>query len=306
MSAWTGALAGALAGGGCLFLVTAARARRPGLSDRVVPYLAVSAPSVRGTAHGADDLPALVRTSARGLADRLDRLLGGSASIATRLGRAGDTRGVAQFRLEQLTWAAAGFTATFVLMLVLLAGGGGVGVPAALLMCGCAAVGGLLGRDQALSRAAARRTARVEAEFPTVAELLALAVAAGEGAVGAVARVARVCSGELAGELRRVQGDARTGTGFAEALDAMARRLDVDSVSRFVHGMVVAAERGTPLADVLHAQAADAREVRRRQLMESAGRREVAMLVPVVFLILPVTVVFALFPGFYGLNLTVQ
>ena len=29
------------------------------------------------------------------------------------------------------------------------------------------------------------------------------------------------------------------------------------------------------------------------------------MLVPVVFLILPVTVVFALFPGFYGLSLSV-
>ena len=39
--------------------------------------------------------------------------------------------------------------------------------------------------------------------------------------------------------------------------------------------------------------------------MESAGRREIAMLVPVVFLVLPVTVVFALFPGFYGLSLAV-
>ena len=29
------------------------------------------------------------------------------------------------------------------------------------------------------------------------------------------------------------------------------------------------------------------------------------MLVPVVFMVLPVTVVFALFPGFYGLQLAV-
>ena len=56
-------------------------------------------------------------------------------------------------------------------------------------------------------------------------------------------------------------------------------------------------ERGTPLADVLHAQAADVREAGRRALIESAARREVLMMVPVVFLVLPVTVLFALFPG---------
>ncbi|MFI5101127.1 MAG: pilus assembly protein TadB, partial [Actinomycetes bacterium] len=36
-----------------------------------------------------------------------------------------------------------------------------------------------------------------------------------------------------------------------------------------------------------------------------AARREVLMLLPVVFLVLPVSVLFALFPGFYGLTLTV-
>jgi tight adherence protein C len=51
------------------------------------------------------------------------------------------------------------------------------------------------------------------------------------------------------------------------------------------------------LADVLRAQAQDVREVGRRELMESGGRKEVAMMVPVVFFILPVTVVFAVFPS---------
>ena len=59
----------------------------------------------------------------------------------------------------------------------------------------------------------------------------------------------------------------------------------------------MAVERGTPLADVLRAQAQDVREEGRRELMETGGRKEVAMMVPVVFLILPVTVVFAVFPS---------
>jgi tight adherence protein C len=54
---------------------------------------------------------------------------------------------------------------------------------------------------------------------------------------------------------------------------------------------------------VLHAQAADAREAGRRSLIESGARREVLMMVPVVFLILPVTVLFAFWPGVVGLHL---
>ena len=74
-------------------------------------------------------------------------------------------------------------------------------------------------------------------------------------------------------------------------------------MARFVDGIAIAVERGTPLAEVLRAQAVDVREAGKRQLLESAGRREIAMMVPVVFLVLPVTVLFALFPGFYGLQL---
>jgi tight adherence protein C len=57
------------------------------------------------------------------------------------------------------------------------------------------------------------------------------------------------------------------------------------------------------LADVLVAQAMDARESSRRALIEAGGRKEIAMMVPVVFLVLPISVLFVLFPGFYGLSL---
>jgi tight adherence protein C len=56
------------------------------------------------------------------------------------------------------------------------------------------------------------------------------------------------------------------------------------------------------VAEVLRAQAVDVREAGKRALMEAGGRKEIAMMVPVVFLVLPVTVLFALFPGFYGFS----
>jgi tight adherence protein C len=134
-------------------------------------------------------------------------------------------------------------------------------------------------------------------ELPTVADLLAVSVAAGESPSAALDRVARITSGDLGRELGGVLADVRTGTGLVVALDAMAGRVAVPAVTRFVDGIAVAVERGTPLADVLRAQASDAREVRTRMLMEIGGRKEIAMLVPVVFLVLPVTVLFALYPG---------
>jgi tight adherence protein C len=99
--------------------------------------------------------------------------------------------------------------------------------------------------------------------------------------------------------------DVRAGRPLLEAIAAMAARIDLPPVTRVIDALVVAVERGTPVAEVLRAQARDVRDGGKQALMESAGRREIAMMVPVVFLVLPVTVVFALFPGFFGLSVTV-
>ena len=72
---------------------------------------------------------------------------------------------------------------------------------------------------------------------------------------------------------------------------------------RFVDGIVVAVERGTPLADVLRAQAQDVRDTAKRDLMEAAGKKEISMMVPLVFGVLPLTVVFAVFPGLAAINM---
>ena len=140
------------------------------------------------------------------------------------------------------------------------------------------------------------------AEFPTVAELLALAVAAGEGPVGALERVTTVCRGELAKELGRGLADARAGASLVQALHGIGSRTSLPALSRFVDGVAIAVERGTLLADVLRAQAVDVREAGKRALLEAGGRKEVSMMAPVVFLILPVTVLFALYPGLVTLT----
>src|SRR5690606_20243575 len=130
----------------------------------------------------------------------------------------------------------------------------------------------------------------------------ALSVGAGEGVLGALERVSRTTRGVLADELREVLSAARTGEPLPVAMRAMGSRSGLPALRRFAEGVATAIERGTPLAEVLRAQAQDVRADGRQALMEEGGKREIAMLVPVVFLILPVTVVFAVFPGLVAIR----
>lgn len=306
----TGAFLGLLAG--CGLLLAASRLpvlRRPRLEDRLGPYLRdtprPSALLLVGppTVTPFPTLERLLAPSLRGLAGRADRLLGGSASLRRRLEQAGSPLTLEQFRTEQVAAAAGGVAAGVALLVLHASAGVGPGPATGLVLTVGLGLSGVVGRDALLGRAVTRRSAAIAAELPTVAELLALAVAAGEGPVGALERVVSLSGGELAGELGRALGDARAGATLLAALSGVASRTDVPAVARFVDGLSIAIERGTPLADVLRAQAVDARDAGRRQLLEAGGRKEIAMMVPVVFLILPVTVVFAFYPGIVGLSL---
>ena len=308
----TGALLG-LVGAGGLWLVATAnpRARRPRLVDRLGPYLR-DTPAPSRLLHDTSTAPpfaAVVRLVGPVLTDLaawVDRAIGGTASVRRRLVQAALPTNVEQFRIEQVVWGAGGLLVGL-LLAVSSAVRGGAGSPLVFLLLSVAlAVGGVLARDRLLTATVRRREARMLAELPTVAELLALTVAAGEGPVGALERVTRLSSGELSFELGRAVADARAGASLVAALEAMAARTGLPALARFVDGMAVAVERGTPLAEVLRAQAVDVREQGRRALLEAGGRKEIAMLVPVVFLVLPVTIVFALFPGFYSLSLSVS
>jgi tight adherence protein C len=281
--------------------------RKPSVDDRIGPYLRDIGGSdiFLGVVDSGSPFSAILRLfgpSLRSGARRLERLLGGASSIRRRLARAGIERSVEEFRIEQVLWGTAAFGFGLVVSIVALSFG--VGNPLGMLMfCGVLGVLGVLARDTYLTAQVRRRERRLLAELPTVAELLALSVAAGEGPAAALDRVARACRGELAGELKRVLGETRAGETLVRALDGLADRTGLLALSRFADGLAVALERGTPLADVLRAQAGDIREAGRRELIESGARREVAMMVPVIFLVLPVTIAFAFYPGAVGIRL---
>ena len=310
---FVGGLAGLVGAVGVLVIISAVRRRRPTLMARLEPYVhqqpttsgLLTAPA--GLNSDGRTVVGLLMASTAGALNlgRMMETLGSSAeSVRRRLMRSGSPLGLDQFRLQQVLWL------TTALLLVLATGGlaaliRSVNVPALIILSVLATVAGAAARDWWLSRAVAKRLSRIEAQLPDVVELLALAVGAGQGPVAAIERVVALGRGDLIEELGATLTDIRSGTVLSTALDRMERRVGSVHVTRLCEAIVVALERGTPLADVLRSQATDVREAARQDLMEEGGRREIAQMVPVVFLVLPITVVFALFPGLFVLRLGV-
>lgn len=300
-----GAALGLLFGlGSWLVLDHVLGARRRQLALRVLPYVRdlPQTPPLLLTGPASVRRPWKPLLAAMGRA--VERVLGGADAVARRLDRLGSPLSVHEFRVQQALWGLVAFGLAALPCSAIALRHPERSLPL-LLCCACVGATAVLVRENRLTAEVEHRERRMLEEFPAIAGLLALSVAAGEGPVAALERASSHANGELALELRRVLGVIRTGTPVARAFDELAARTGLPVMARFAEAVAIAVERGTPLADVLHHQAADVREAGRRALIETGARREVLMMVPVVFLVLPVVVIFAFYPGLIGLRLVV-
>jgi tight adherence protein C len=287
------ALLGAL---GLVLLASGVPKRHPDrLRRRVEPYLALA-------------------TADRAGSEALLRRLGGwlegwglasEQQLRERLEAAGLRPHPGSFRIGQLAWGAAAMVGGW----LCVAGAAGAGVsmdpPAVLILSALLFALGYAARDRWLAKRIEERRATFQEELPTALDLLTLSIMAGESVPAALDRVASTLGPGIGEELARVVADMRAGLPVTEALERLKERVPVAGAARFVDALLAGIEHGAPLADALRSQAEDGREARRRYLMESGGRREVLMLVPVVFLILPTVVVFVLYPAVVALDLLV-
>lgn len=300
-------LLGGTLGAGLWSIVAALpRFAAPRLLSRVAPYVrdvtdpTGRTPRVRMGFDPASGLVGLARSGWANARRHLSRVLGGAGALSDRIARAGWRMSVDDFRGRQLAATLGGIAVGAVAAVgAYTSGRAGIAV---LVVPIAAGVIGFVSVDAVLTRAIASRRARIDEELPTVLDFLALCLSAGESLPEAVRRTGDVGSGALAGELRRITHNVATGSPFVTALTESATRVGVPAYSRAVAQIVAATDRGAPIASVLRDQAADAHEEDRRRLLESAGKKEVAMLFPLVFLILPLSVLMAAFPGFVMLQ----
>jgi tight adherence protein C len=134
-------------------------------------------------------------------------------------------------------------------------------------------------------------------EVPQQIELMAAMLANGENFYSALTMQANLAKGDFATALKRVRMRLELGESLEVALELLERETNSSMVSEFANKVVIALTRGTPMAQQLEFLSETARARLRNQLLKQAGKNELKMLIPMVFMILPVTILFAVFPS---------
>lgn len=153
-----------------------------------------------------------------------------------------------------------------------------------------------------ISSANKAKLARALFELPEVLDLLVVNLRAGDGIYRSFSSVVPKCEGELAKELTRVLRAVQFGAAFGDEIKTVAISIPQPQVIEFTNKIALALERGTPLAQMLSELSASTRAEIRNMLLRQAGKNETRMLIPLVFLILPITVLFAIYPSLELLN----
>lgn len=134
-------------------------------------------------------------------------------------------------------------------------------------------------------------------ELGDLLDLFSVALSSGEGVLNSLAFVNQRAQGIVAEEFRRVLRGVELGERLEDELRALSERLPQQQVVEMCNKFILALNRGTPLAEMLRSQAETVRSEIRNQITKQAGKNETRMLIPLVFLILPVTVLFAIYPS---------
>ena len=226
------------------------------------------------------------------------RVIADRTNVRSRLNQLNRGSDYENFRIRQILRSAMAAVAAF---LIILATSGELAVASTL--GGIVACGIYFLIDRELTMEVIKRRRAIEGEFAPIIEMLTLSLSAGESPLSAMTRISLRSHGILGEQFTQVIDSVRAGHSFHDSLDALGRRVDSVVIRRFVDSLITAMLRGAPLIEVLQRHAAEARQNQRNLLMDKAGKAEISMMVPVVFLILPISVLFALWPSLTHLNL---
>jgi tight adherence protein C len=164
------------------------------------------------------------------------------------------------------------------------------------------ATGRLFSRVKVLSGNAT--TDQLIFELPQHLDLMSARLQNGEDVYSVLALQA-AGSGKFSRNLQRLGVRLQLGENLEQALTLLAAECKSPLVAEFVNKLQLGLSRGTPLAAQFQMLSASAKAQLKVTQLKAAGRNELKMLIPLVFLILPVTIAFAVFPSLQLLQLGV-
>lgn len=134
-------------------------------------------------------------------------------------------------------------------------------------------------------------------EIPDFASLLWFAVSAGESLDTSLKIAVSRSSGYVSGEFARVLRNVEHGALLQIELQNLAVESKSEQVRELATKLAVALNNGSAMADLLSDFVQSVTAELRVQLLARAGKNETKMMIPMVFVILPITVMFALYPS---------
>jgi tight adherence protein C len=291
-----GSLVGALLASGMILVFNALRRVKVSMGDQISPFIG----------KGSTKKPSYTQTISSKINDVLTSRewspWSNNETISKWLRQSDSSFTLANFRRRQIVFASYALLASICWILLRIASGKDLTPILGLIILAGGFIGGGWYAKWSLASKAKQRRMIIEEQLPAVLDLLAFAVSAGEPVLLALRRISNSCVGPLVSEVSRVVNSVSTGDSLTPALTKMSDEIESQPLSRATHALELALERGTPLVQVLRAQAADARAHQVRMLLVLAGHKETSMMLPVVFLILPMIVAVALYPGMIALQ----
>lgn len=141
------------------------------------------------------------------------------------------------------------------------------------------------------------RQKAMQLELANTLDQMLIAVEAGLGFEGAMARAGENGKGPLAEELVRTLQDMQVGRSRRESYLALAERTNLPELRSFVQAIVQADTYGIAISRVLRVQAKVMRVKRRQRAEEKAMKLPVSILFPLLFFIFPVLFIAILGPA---------
>ena len=146
------------------------------------------------------------------------------------------------------------------------------------------------------------KESEINEELVNILQMLSIMISAGESPMMALRYISQRSVGYLPNLIKQSFLKYESGNNLTQSLEFIASATGSSALRRLTNSIQIAILRGTPILDVLNNQVQSLNKQINLALLRKSGKSEITLLIPVVFLILPVSISFAIWPSIYGLN----
>jgi len=146
------------------------------------------------------------------------------------------------------------------------------------------------------------KESEINEELVNILQMLSIMISAGESPMMALRYISQRSVGYLPNLIKQSFSKYESGNNLTQSLEFIAAATGSSALRRLTNSIQIAIQRGTPILDVLTNQVQSLNKQINLALLKQSGKSEITLLIPVVFLILPVSISFAIWPSIYGLN----